>query len=615
MLKPLLIGGGLLTVLLFVIAMANKGERRKFALVAVAFGAIVTLAGAFWTFVSGIPEGVLWTVLIVAVLIGLVVTFTTRLGLAILGTVAVAAMLFLPATIANAGSFIPASPGGTEAPAGDTAPANDATLGEPDPAAMAAIGSPPSYDCMALVDKYGLPAKNGVVTLSYITNDVDKGDETKRAFSDAVNIPLKPTEIERFYASVFSQPEMTGMIGVALANDAKLADVNPGVLKQFVGMTPKEWADDVFNGVISPSEAATTGCDLVSILSTLQPGGPETATTSYRAQEARTSLEGDVRPITLNEKQYEGEFLTLSITRKGQEGCWLKLGVNTKDQRIAGLECEKPKPKPKEYCTASDGKQYELGSKQCTTAPPETKFCVAPDGSKHPVGDPKCNTPEKKYCTASNGKQYPEGDARCNPTEEKWCVAPDGKKYPEGDARCNPPKEVCKWDPKLPPNDPKCLEPKEKENNTEEPDGVDKQEQTDDVEKEQPKEEDPIDTTEKPGTDPGTDTTVDNNENSTPPTEDPVEDPQVEPQPEDPGTTSQDPDQQMTPVTPEPRETAAPTPEKPVDQSPVDQQPATEPAEEAPTLSPERVDGSEVAASFMLLPLLGALVPFKRRKR
>src|SRR5690606_31260358 len=117
------------------------------------------------------------------------------------------------------------------------------------------IANPPEFDCVATVTKYELPTVEHEgemkVVLTYIPNEVGTA-ENQRDHTDSVNISALPAERDRILASICSQPEMAGMVGVALsAKYELLVEANPDLFGQFTDTTPKEWADKVFSGEVS----------------------------------------------------------------------------------------------------------------------------------------------------------------------------------------------------------------------------------------------------------------------------------------------------------------------------------------------------------------------------
>lgn len=219
---------------------------------------------------------------------------------------------------------------------------------------QALIADPPDVGCVQLAEKYKLPVKDGQVVLTFIPNEVKQGAAGKRQWSDAVNIPLDPVEKERFMASICTQPEMAGMVGDALANHIKVGDVslrelNGGLLDQFADTTPQKWAESVLLTESRSYEDATrTMSELAGLVSVFDVTGPIDADVSwnYVAKAGAVTTKDQIRPITLSDRGYRGNFLVFSLTEKGQEGCWSRFGVNTGDQRVAGMPCEKPAPPP-----------------------------------------------------------------------------------------------------------------------------------------------------------------------------------------------------------------------------------------------------------------------------
>ena len=512
------------------------------------FTLICTIMSAAWPLIQSGPLGdYRWWLVGAVVLAGLFVAFA-RFGVAMVAAFVLALLLFVPLTpgIANAiGEATPKLSG-------------SGPIDEPDIEQLRLIGNPPEVDCVALATKYDLPMEKGQAILTYIPNQVDasgKGADGKpaRLTTDSVNLVLYPAEYQRFYASVFTQPEMAGMVGVALANDAKLADANPGILQRFVDTTPKQWADQVFSGKISYEEATTVSCQLVGILEVFQKGSkPETAKTTwnYHAQDA-ISTKGDVRGIVRNNTQYEGEFLTLSITRKGQDGCWLKLGINTKDQRIAGLECEKPKP-PVAVCEkpADPGEGYTWSEAACKWLPPEStpqpRLCTAPDGNQYPEGDKRCESNPVEHCDIPGKEHLPKGDPACKPEPPKMCPIPGKEHLPQGDPGCKEEPKFCTdyKGQQFPEGDERC-NAKDPSDNTDDPDGVTKEplDTEDPVETEQPVIENPSDGTENQG-DSSPEVTVDEPDTSvTDPVGPPAGEDEAPSTPEDPETEAiTDPD-------------------------------------------------------------------------
>jgi len=237
------------------------------------------------------------------------------------------------------------------------------------------IANPPNVDCSAIVKKADLPMKGDQVILEYIPNAVGNDAKTERAFSDAVNVPAQPTTRDRILASVCSQPEYAGMIGVALAtkvevNGVSLSSLNKGILGQFKSTTPKAWADKVFAGTISYDDATETMTQLAGFMTIFKADKVEAHATlwNFRSVGADRDVrlhpdatfytsKANVRTIVLNDKQYTGDFLVFSLTEKGQSGCFAVFGINVGvggntnlgDQRIAGVSCNQPTtPKPRQ---------------------------------------------------------------------------------------------------------------------------------------------------------------------------------------------------------------------------------------------------------------------------
>lgn len=221
------------------------------------------------------------------------------------------------------------------------------------------IANPPKVDCVALATKSDLPTEEGKVVLTYIPNEVDSGNPDARDASNSVNISAIPAERDRVNASICSQPEMAGMVGVGLANnqlvgDEKIANINPDLFGQFVNVTAKEWADKVFSGVISYADATDTMTQLAGIM-TIAKVTVESRTTDWNYEAlAQISKKADVREIVLNDQQYTGDFLVYSLTEKERVQCIGEWGINIGidgditrgDQRIAGFNCETPPPSP-----------------------------------------------------------------------------------------------------------------------------------------------------------------------------------------------------------------------------------------------------------------------------
>ena len=261
----------------------------------------------------------------------------------------------------------------------------DGLIGQVPDDVRSLIANPPSVDCVALATKYDMPPKNGKVVLTYIPNKVDTADPTARDFSDAVNISAIPADRDRVNASICSQPEEAGMVGVALATHYPIFDqLNPNLFGQFVGTTPKEWADKVFNGTIPYDDATKTMTQLAGLMTIFTVSYEKGLSTAwnYHATPEMLTTKANVRSIVVNPNQYTGDFEKYRISWKGMVGCEIEFGINvgiggdiTKgDQRIAGFTCVTPPkstPPPHGHPTPT---------------PTPSLSCLSVYGSKYPHG-------------------------------------------------------------------------------------------------------------------------------------------------------------------------------------------------------------------------------------
>lgn len=221
------------------------------------------------------------------------------------------------------------------------------------------IANPPKVDCLALAKQSNLPTLEAdgkeQVVLTYIPNEVDSTNPDARDTSNAVNVSAIPAERDRVNASICSQPEMAGMVGVGLTNNQlvgneSIVNINPDLFGQFAGITVKEWADKVFSGEISYADATDSMTQLAGVMTIAQVSTESRLSTwNYEALPG-ISTERNVRGIMLNDQEYTGDFLVYTLTHKEREGCWGIWGINVGihgditrgDQRIAGFTCETP---------------------------------------------------------------------------------------------------------------------------------------------------------------------------------------------------------------------------------------------------------------------------------
>ncbi len=311
----------------------------------------------------------------------------------------------------------------SDAPSSDsTTPSATATTPAPDPTGdtstddsglpadlTSLIADPPTFDCVALATKYNLPTKEidgkTYVVFTYIPNEVGS-DTNQRDDTNSVNVSAIPAERDRVLASVCTQPEMAGMAGTGLANEPvgngdsgkKFAELNSALLNQFVNTTPKAWADKVFGGEVSYTDAASTMSQLAGLLAIFQWGdSPETKATTWNYEaEPTTSSKGNVRPIVLNDQQYTGDFLVLRLTSKGETYCLgsnetigFNVGVggdvNKGDQRLAG---------------------FNISCKTTTTPPPATTTTTPPTHTgSTPPPDTHTTPPPTDVCPNIPGTQ------------------------------------------------------------------------------------------------------------------------------------------------------------------------------------------------------------------
>lgn len=311
--------------------------------------------------------------------------------------------------------------------------ADNGTIGDVPEDILNLIANPPEFDCVATVTKYELPTVEHEgemkVVLTYIPNEVGTA-ENQRDHTDSVNVSALPAERDRILASICSQPEMAGMVGVALsAKYELLVDANPNLFGQFTNTTPKEWADKVFSGEVSYEEATETMTQLAGLMTIFEVTEETRATAwNYHAKAAITT-KANVRPIVENDKQYTGDFLVFNLTRKGLDNCWMQFGINigvngdrTKgDQRIAGFDCLPEPPVTQPPC-----------EKDCVPPPPPPPV-EKKDPSKDPY--PRGNAPDGggPNVDPGPGTYIPPGDMeqppdtpRVNPTPPAPTTPPVG---------------------------------------------------------------------------------------------------------------------------------------------------------------------------------------------
>jgi hypothetical protein len=325
------------------------------------------------------------------------------------------------------------------------------------------IANPPSVDCVALVTKYGMPTKNGKVVLTYIPNKVDTADATARENSDSVNISATPVERDRINASICSQPEEAGMAGVALVTKYPiLGELNPNLFGQFVGTTPKAWADKVFSGKISYNTATTTMTQFAGLMTIFDVSYVKDLQTAwnYHATPEVLTTKANVRPIVENPNEYTGDFLRFRITWKGVQNCGIEFGYNvgiggdtTKgDQRIAGFTCvttpppktstpphghSTPTPTPTPSPSCPPGKVKNINGKCVTgkdTSPTQYVYvpgkpAVVNDGGTDtaPVVHTATPTPSASPSASPSPEPVKQTDAPTPSDAPTTCPIPPGK--------------------------------------------------------------------------------------------------------------------------------------------------------------------------------------------